>query len=237
MERHFMTNEERINNSKNRIFEAALAEFSEKGYAGASVNNITKAGIPKGLLYHIYKNKDEIYLACVDRCFRELMECLDSGSTGTNAAGTAAEMAGTNAAGTAAEMAGTDAAEAPAVETVSLEAYMSARRRFLLENPEKGKIIFEAMNPVAPAVDPQIAEIRKPFDDFNRRYFGNMLAGLPMRKGISEEIALKYFTLVQSALNSYYIQRTDDAWMEHEEVLPAVLDLILYGVAEKKGEK
>lgn len=51
--------------TKERIMEAAMAEFGSKGYFGASLNQICSAGIPKGLLYHNYKNKDALYLACV----------------------------------------------------------------------------------------------------------------------------------------------------------------------------
>lgn len=35
-----------------------MQEFGSKGYRGASLNTICEAGIPKGLLYHNFKNKD-----------------------------------------------------------------------------------------------------------------------------------------------------------------------------------
>ncbi len=76
-----MTNEERIANSKEKIFQAALHEFTRNGYSGSSINNITKAGIPKGLLYHIYKSKDEVYLACVKRCYDQILTALSQGES------------------------------------------------------------------------------------------------------------------------------------------------------------
>ncbi|RSD25939.1 TetR/AcrR family transcriptional regulator [Mesobacillus subterraneus] len=46
-----------------RIMNAALKEFAQKGYGNASTNEIVKsAGISKGLLFHYFKNKKELYL-------------------------------------------------------------------------------------------------------------------------------------------------------------------------------
>ena len=48
-----------------KIIESAMAEFGTKGYAGGTVNNICKTGINKGLIYHNFTGKDELYLACL----------------------------------------------------------------------------------------------------------------------------------------------------------------------------
>lgn len=71
-----MKKEEKTGLTKERILLAAMEEFGEKGYAAASLNNICAAGIPKGLLYHNYENKDALYLACVKQSFSILMNCL-----------------------------------------------------------------------------------------------------------------------------------------------------------------
>ena len=58
-----------------RILAHASAEFAQHGYHGASVNRIFKIGkISKGLLYHYYKDKDDLYPACVKLCFSKLVE-------------------------------------------------------------------------------------------------------------------------------------------------------------------
>ncbi|MEH7886299.1 TetR/AcrR family transcriptional regulator [Bacillus sp. JJ1609] len=53
-----------LNNEKQeRILNAALKEFAQKGYDNASTNEIVKsAGISKGLLFHYFNNKKELYL-------------------------------------------------------------------------------------------------------------------------------------------------------------------------------
>lgn len=42
-----------------------MEEFGRNGYVGGTVNNICKTGINKGLIYHNFKDKDELYLACL----------------------------------------------------------------------------------------------------------------------------------------------------------------------------
>lgn len=57
-----------------RILASAMEEFGKRGYAGGSVNNICKAGINKGLVYHNFSGKDELYLRCLDGSCQKLIE-------------------------------------------------------------------------------------------------------------------------------------------------------------------
>ncbi|MSS10667.1 MULTISPECIES: TetR/AcrR family transcriptional regulator [Clostridia] len=79
-----MKKEEKTERTKQKILTAAMEEFGANGYAGASLNNICSAGIPKGLLYHNFKNKDAIYLACVGQCFSTLTEYLKASDIGND---------------------------------------------------------------------------------------------------------------------------------------------------------
>lgn len=57
-----------------RILNAALKEFAMKGYDNASTNEIVKqAGISKGLLFHYFKNKKELYLFLYNHFVEVLM--------------------------------------------------------------------------------------------------------------------------------------------------------------------
>jgi TetR/AcrR family transcriptional regulator len=48
---------------QDRIINAAIKEFAQKGYDSASTNEIVKdAGISKGLLFHYFQNKKQLYL-------------------------------------------------------------------------------------------------------------------------------------------------------------------------------
>lgn len=58
-----------------KILNAALKEFAHKGYKNASTNEIVKdAGISKGLLFHYFKNKKELFVFLYDYCLEVLIK-------------------------------------------------------------------------------------------------------------------------------------------------------------------
>lgn len=59
-----------------KIQEAALEEFGANGYAGGTINNICKRGINKGLIYHNFKDKDDLYLACLENSCKKLISMI-----------------------------------------------------------------------------------------------------------------------------------------------------------------
>ncbi|TWD99571.1 TetR family transcriptional regulator [Neobacillus bataviensis] len=56
---------------QDRIINAAINEFAQKGYDKASTNEIVKeAEISKGLLFHYFKNKKQMFLFLFDHCIQ-----------------------------------------------------------------------------------------------------------------------------------------------------------------------
>lgn len=52
---------------REKIINAAMAEFALRGYEKASTNEIVKkAGISKGLLFHYFRNKKQLFLFLFD---------------------------------------------------------------------------------------------------------------------------------------------------------------------------
>lgn len=72
-----MKRTERTESTISKIQEAALEEFGVNGYAGGTINNICKKGINKGLIYHNFKNKDELYLACLENSCKKLISLIE----------------------------------------------------------------------------------------------------------------------------------------------------------------
>jgi len=59
--------QQRSEETRARIMEAAIKLFSTRGYNKASVDNICEeAGISKGAFYHHFKSKQELFLALLD---------------------------------------------------------------------------------------------------------------------------------------------------------------------------
>ena len=63
--------------TRERIIEAALIEFSQKGYKAFGINELCKNHkISKGILYHNFSGKSEIYLACVRESFQKAVSII-----------------------------------------------------------------------------------------------------------------------------------------------------------------
>lgn len=60
---------------QDRIINAAIKEFAQKGYDKASTNEIVKeAGISKGLLFHYFQNKKQLYIFLYEHMIDFLLE-------------------------------------------------------------------------------------------------------------------------------------------------------------------
>lgn len=54
-----------------------MEEFGVNGYAGGTINNICKKWINKGLIYHNFKDKDELYLVCLESSCKKLVSMIE----------------------------------------------------------------------------------------------------------------------------------------------------------------
>ena len=65
--------------TRERILEAALGVFSEKGFDGATTREIvSRARVPLGLLQYHFGGKLKLWQAAVDRAFAEITDGLDA---------------------------------------------------------------------------------------------------------------------------------------------------------------
>ncbi len=66
-----------------RIIEKATLEFAKKGYKGAGLSAIAKsAGVSVGVIYKYYKDKEELFDACVSKSIIYLDEALQKAGSG-----------------------------------------------------------------------------------------------------------------------------------------------------------
>ena len=71
--------------TKEKIMKAATEEFALYGFDGATVNQICqKHGISKGLIYHNFENKEELYLRCVQNAAEEFIAFMSRREFGTD---------------------------------------------------------------------------------------------------------------------------------------------------------
>lgn len=205
-----MKREEKNLISCRKIMDSARKEFSEKGYGLSSVNTICSEGdISKGILYHYFKDKDEIYLKCIQECFDGLTEYLKVYEK---------EMRGN--------------------VTEQLNQYFSARFAYFSLHAEQQGIFCEAVISPPEHLKNRIAEIRKGFDCLNVRILEGFLSRLTLRPGISKEDVIDIFRQYQDFMNARY-QMTGNppqGLQEREQTCKKAVLVLLYGVAEAKEE-
>ncbi len=203
-----MKREEKNALSRQRILDAAMAEFSQKGYEGASLNTVwAENGISKGAVYHHFQDKDQIYLICVGLCFDALTAYLEEAARAFS--GTATER---------------------------LEEYFDARLRFFAENPlYLGIFSHTALTPPA-ELSAAIGERRRGFDKLNISVLTGLLSGKKLRRELTVDRIVEDFRLYMDYFNLRYRDlragglSPEAALREHEERCHRQLDILLHGV-------
>ncbi|MGN0659043.1 MAG: TetR/AcrR family transcriptional regulator [Emergencia sp.] len=200
--------------SRQRILDAAMEEFSQKGYEGASLSAVwAKKGLSKGIVYHHFKDRDALYLSCVGICFEAacayLREAADSlsGSPYTR-----------------------------------LQDYFDARLRFFAENPLYLGIFTDAVFSPPEKLRSEISTLRQEFDALNIAVLSDLLKSQPLRPGLSADTLVSDFRMYMDYFNMRFGTDSSrgrparDLLKEHEEKCHRHLDILLYGVLER-GER
>lgn len=205
-----MKQQEKTQRTRERILTAALAEFGEKGYEAASINAICgRSQISKGLLYHNFKGKDDLYLQCVRLCYQQMTDYLGSQEPACRGA------------------------------QENLKLLLASRQRFFSDHPNHANLFFQALLQPPRHLLPQLKEARGDFDSFCIGRYRSTLAGLSLRDGITEQSALEYFAAFMEMFNGYFQSKAGQGgdykalMRAHEEKLFEILDMMLYGIAKQ----
>jgi len=67
-----------LGRTRKLILKTAIGEFARAGIEGARVDTIAKkSGVNKGMIYYIFKSKEELYLAALEALFEEKTRGID----------------------------------------------------------------------------------------------------------------------------------------------------------------
>ena len=204
-----MKREEKNQQTRRRIMDSALAEFAQQGYGASSVNTICAAeGISKGIIYHYFKTKDDLYLACVEECFGQLTEFLKAHTL-----------------------------EQGSVEA-QLEGYFSARVDFFRAHPVYQPIFCEAVISPPMHLTVDIQARKQAFDDLNITILENLLRPLPLRPGVTMAEVVDTFRQFQDFINAndQTSGMSTREFSLRDRRCKKALDILLYGVIAREGE-
>lgn len=202
-----MTQKERQERSKEEIYLAALDEFGTHGYDSVNMERIcSNHGISKGMMYHYYSGKDELFLLCVDRTFRDLKAYVER------------------------EMDMLEDRDVPD----AIKDFFMIREYFFQLNP-KQKSIFESalLRPPKHLAD-KIQLLRVPIRQVNQKFFHKLIIKIPLRQDLDPEMAIRYLesveSLFQSLMTCYQSGRPPQDFHTMLKTAGEILNMILFGV-------
>lgn len=191
-----------------KIMEAAIIEFGANSYVGGSVNNICKSGINKGLIYHNFKGKDELYLKCLEKSCEMLINQIEKNNCSSNLLRyMSVRMSFFK--------------EYPNEAHIFFESILQPQEHLWNEIQE----ILQPFEKINETVYHSIVSTVKLRDGITEKeaieYFKQMQR---MFNGYFSNFAYRHMSL-------------DELFNEHETSLPKLLDFMLYGIAEGDNEK
>ena len=157
-----MTQRERQEHAKKTIFQAALAEFGAQPYDTVTMDRIcSRHGISKGMMYHYFSSKDELFLLCVKELFQSLQAYIQEESTQIQKENSHA----------------------------AIRQYFMLRERFFAREPAWEVIFESAMVHMPEHLRADILELRRPVREMNRRFLQEVIAEMSLRPAVKAEHA------------------------------------------------
>lgn len=206
-----MKKEEKTKRTYERIMAAAIVEFGTKSYDNASLTTLCNENqISKGLIYHNFKNKDALYLKCVEVTFHDMTVYMKRRTCKVDSM------------------------------KESIQNIFSVRQQFFEENPYYCNIFFNTVLQPPKHLLNEIHELRKEYDEFYTECFRDLMQQMNLRKGISLEAAMEYFMVFMEMYNGYFQSKSSESndmhalIKDHEVNFSRILDIMLYGVANEE---
>lgn len=194
-----MKKSEKTKLTRKRIIEAGIIEFSNNNYNDCSINYILeKHKISKGLFYHNFESKEELYLTCINEVLTDIKQYYDNNPKSLD----------------------------------SINDYLSSRQRYIKDNPIHANLFFKAIVTPPDKLANKIKDIKSQYNLINEDVFKK----LPLRDGISVEMAQQYTIMLTELLNTYLktnLEEKDSLIDVHEKSLARLLDILFYGIVRR----
>ncbi len=195
--------------SKERILKASLKEFGEKDYLIASTNNICKNNnISKGLLFHYYKTKDDLFLICVKSCFNDLSNYIKS-----------------------------NIVYYEGNPRKSLDLYMEKRSKFFQDNTYYKQIFYNATFNPPPHLVKEIAVLKKDVDESNKEFLLKCINSCNLKDDVIPEKVVDIILdlinhLHTKFMNTSIIDESDKSQIINKwvEEFSTIFEMLMYGI-------
>lgn len=193
-----------------KILQAALTEFANYSYEKSSINRIcTEGNISKGVMYHHFKDKDELYLLCVRYCYEVMLDYYRARLSNEG-----------------------DWKD-------EIKNFFEVRYHFFNDNPILQKIFFNTLFKAPEHLKNEIKEISKSLDELNYEFSLKILRKIKVRHELKQEEIIFLLDVVQNLLHKEFHKRAEESneienlSIEYEKMAEKWIDIILYGILER----
>lgn len=205
-----MKQQERQKNSKEKILQASMEEFSQFGYEKVTMDSIcAKHKISKGMMYHYYSGKDDLFLLCVQEMYTMMQAYIEERIS---------------------ELKKKEALEA-------LKGFWTLRESFFEQHPEQKNIFENALLRIPEHLSEKIAEIRRPIESLNRRFLHETLGKIELRENLKKENASIYLEAMESVfwklVDQYLSKKLVSDVHSMMETAGELWDMVLLGVVRQ----
>lgn len=206
-----MNQEEKNKISRERILKASLDEFGSQDYALVTINQLCKNHqLSKGLLFHYYRNKDELFLLCAERLFLDLSDYLEINFEPQSAS----------------------------MES-NLQAYILKRSEFFGENPLYARIFYTVIfNPPVHLI-PAIHQMRAPIIETNRKFWQHILSELHLKPNVNQQEAVDLIMNLENFIHMRFqhksvdlTKQTSDQIAQYADEYINLFNMLFYGIVE-----
>ena len=202
-----MKREQKNQQTRMKILTSAIKEFAQHGYEAGSLNTISQAGgISKGIIYHYFDSKDDLYLSCIETCFRNLTAYLSEHLANHNG-------------------------EKPIEQIMH---YFDIRMDFFRQQPDFARLFCEAVVMPPTELKQAICDRKSDFDQFNQKLLRHMLKQEALRPDVTEEELRRIFQQYEDFLNASYHTNGLIDIEQHEQDCRKALDIFFYGIIVRK---
>lgn len=206
-----MKQQERQAHSRREILTAAMEEFGSRDYAQVNMENICKNHrISKGMMYHYYSNKDELFLLCVEDTFNALKEYVVQHK---------------------------DRLNSPDIPE-RIRDYFMLREYFFQLEPKRKQIFETAMLHPPKHLRGQIQALREPLRRTNQAFLEHAVHSRILRPGLDRERVIRYLDRMEAVFQEIFLsdQNSESVPDLHAllELAGEAVDLLLFGVLRQE---
>lgn len=180
-----------------KILRSALLVFSEHQYNKASINMIcTQANLSKGIVYHHFKDKDELYLVCLQKSIDDVEAYLRSHII----------------------LSGDLEAD--------IEQYFTVRSKYFHENTTLSGVYLNALTQLPHHLKDKFDTMNQTVVAFNKGLMKEMLSGVKLHTLINLDDAMEYMEVLIQSMNQEPLEHSTTIEEKEERMKRMILIML-----------